>query len=193
VILEEQNGVAGQADALARPPSAVGRTSGRLAGMKRQNECRTLVDARAADFDVASMELNEIVNNRETEPEPPMPARRRAVRLPEPIEYVRQEPGIEADAGVRHLDPNALVDLIGADRDAAATRRELDRIGQEIPQHLLQPRGVGQNVGVLHVPRRVNREVLGLRRRPHARQRRLEHRHDRQRFEIDLQLAGGHA
>ena len=71
--------------------------------------------------------------------------------------------------------------------------RELDGIRQEIPQHLLQTRGVRQDIGVLHVPRRVDRDVLGLRCRPHALERGLEHRHHRQRLELDLQLAGRHA
>ena len=104
-------GVAGQADRLARPSAPVGRSGGRIAGAERHDECRALTDARAADFDVASMQPNQIVNDRQTEPETTVSTRRRAVSLPEPIEHVRQKGGIDADAGVRDLDPNALVDL----------------------------------------------------------------------------------
>ena len=85
--------------------------TGAIAGTERHDECRTLTDARAADLDVAAVQPDQIVDDRQAEPETTVSTCRRAVRLPEPIEHVRQKSGIDADAGIHDLDPDALVDL----------------------------------------------------------------------------------
>ena len=96
--------------------------AGAVAGAERHDERRALTDARAADLDLAAVQPHQIVDDRQTEPETTVSTRRRAVGLPEPIEHVRQKGGIDADAGVRDLDPDALVDARRAHRDAAAVR-----------------------------------------------------------------------
>ena len=137
------------------------------------------------------MQLNQIVNDRQAEPEPSVDGRR-AVRLAEPIEHVRQECGIDADARVltsirmRSLTCSTLTMMrppLGVNLTALD-----NRFHKTCCRRVASARTLTSCV-----PRRVNREILGFRRRPHARQRRLEHRHDRQRFEVDLQLAGRHA
>ena len=122
MILEQHDGVARQADRFAQPPSPVGRTNGPVAGTERHDERRALTDARAADLDLAAVQPDQIVDDRQAEPETAVSTCRRAVGLPEPIEHVRQERGIDADAGIRDLDPDALVDSRRAHRDAAAVR-----------------------------------------------------------------------
>ena len=195
MILEQHDGVARQADrscAAARAGRPHGRAH-RLA-LQRHDERRALADAGAAHLDLAAVQPHQIVHDRQAEPEAAVATRRRAVGLPEAVEHVRQKGGIDADAGIRDLDPDAPVDLRRADRDAAAVRRELDRVRQQIPQHLLQARGVGQHVGVAHVPRR-SESAMSL---ASAAGRTLSSAASstgttRQRLQLDLQLAGRHA
>src|SRR6185436_3764635 len=65
-------------------------------------------------------------------------------RLVEAIEDATAQLGLDADARVLDLDLDALLDPFHLDIDASALRRELDRVGQEVPHHLLEPRRVAQ-------------------------------------------------
>src|SRR2546423_6622159 len=75
----------------------------------------------------------------EPNPQPAVGARRRAVRLAEAFEDERQElradpPAVIADG---HLDIG--LDPLKPDFDAPALGRELDRVREQIPDHLLKP------------------------------------------------------
>ena len=66
-----------------------------------------------------------------------------AFSLLEWLEKPRQPLPCDADAGIGHLDdqpPRAIVD--GADGDGAA-RREFHGVLDQVPEHLLEPRGIG--------------------------------------------------
>src|SRR5205814_10397357 len=68
-----------------------------------------------------AVKLDEVAHDREAEPEATLAASRRAVRLPEALEDVRQEFRSDADARVAHDDIRVSVrSLQLADRPAAS-------------------------------------------------------------------------
>src|SRR5688500_17372114 len=91
---------------------------------------------------LAAMHLDEVSYDREPAPEAALRPRARSVRLPERIEHAGQKCLLDADARVGDID---LVDgpvareLYG---DDASRWRELDRVRQQIPDHLLQAVGI---------------------------------------------------
>ena len=95
----------------ARPRRSVARP-GAVAGPERHDECRALIEAGAAHFDVASVQQHQVVHDRQTESQTTVSARRGAVSLPEPIEHMWQKCGLDADAGIHHLDLNAPYRLV---------------------------------------------------------------------------------
>ena len=57
----------------------------------------------------------------------------------EALEHVRQRLRRNADAGVAHFQDADAGPLLAAQRDAAAARRELDGIVEQVDDHLLEP------------------------------------------------------
>src|SRR6516164_8061921 len=84
------------------------------------------------------MELHELPRDREAETNPLILARRRRICLREALEEMRDEAALDADTGVTHFEHTVAVALHGRDRHAAATRREFDRVRQQIPHNLLE-------------------------------------------------------
>src|SRR5207247_10576813 len=83
-----------------------------------------------------------------------------AVGLPEAVEYERQDVGRDADAVIAHVDDDAVVAGLDVHGDMAVWEAELHRIGDEVPDDLLQPVGIGADDDRL---RRVERDVNALR------------------------------
>ena len=85
------------------------------------------------------MQLDEVPDEREPETkarELPVDA---LIVLAEPLEQIRKEVGRDAGAGVADRDvddPRVLPEPHG---DPAPLRRELHRVGEQVPEHLLQP------------------------------------------------------
>ena len=71
-------------------------------------------------------------------PSPGTGARSRS-RAVEAVEQVRQVLGRDADAGVRDLDARAPVACVEPHGDAAAGRRELERVRDQVVEHLREP------------------------------------------------------
>src|SRR2546430_1733210 len=63
---------------------------------------------------------------------------RRALRLPEPVEDVRQEGGLDPLTGVAHGDLDVRVDALEAELDAPVPRGELDGVREQVPEDLLE-------------------------------------------------------
>ena len=68
-----------------------------------------------------------------------MQACRRGVHLPEPLEQMRPKRRIDALSRVPDDDFGLRIEMTQFDVDPAAGRGELDGVGQEIPDNLLQP------------------------------------------------------
>jgi hypothetical protein len=100
----------------------------------------------ALEVDRPPHELDEPPGDREPQPRPPEAPGRRAVGLHEGLEQAGLHVGCDADAGVAHLethDRSRLVRLRDRDpQDDLALLRELDRIADEVREHLAQPAGV---------------------------------------------------
>src|SRR5256885_627188 len=131
------------------PPSSDGsrtpRRGPRLRGRERQRdrERRAASFAVACRGDAAAVELDDVLDDGQSEPEAAVRARRAAVALAEALEDQRKELAGDALAGVGHGDAHGVaLELVGADGDRAARRRELDRVREQIPDHLLQALGV---------------------------------------------------
>src|SRR5437899_733729 len=98
---------------------------------------------RARRGAAAAVELDDVLDDGQSEAEAAVRARRAAVALAETLEDQRKELAGDALAGVGDGDAHGVaLRLIGADRDRAARRRELHRVRKEIPDHLLQALGV---------------------------------------------------
>jgi hypothetical protein len=80
------------------------------------------------------MKLDEILDDRQPEPEAAIPARGRRIGLAESIEHAGQEFRLDAEAGVLHDDLHVRVHALQDYLDAPARRRELDGIRQQVPQ-----------------------------------------------------------
>jgi hypothetical protein len=61
-----------------------------------EREGRALAASFTGRCDGSPMQLDEVTDDRETEPKAPMPTRRRGILLTEPIEHVREEVRIDA-------------------------------------------------------------------------------------------------
>src|SRR5262249_23627230 len=93
----------------------------------------------------ASMDLHKMTDNSQTKTETAVGASCRSVGLLEPFENIRQEFGIDALSVIRHDDVNARLQPMRANFDSPTLGRKLDRVGQQIPDHLLQPFGIARN------------------------------------------------
>src|SRR5690242_18553384 len=89
----------------------------------------------------ATVQLNQMTHNRQPESHAAMLPARLLIRLPEAIENVWQKVGCNALAGIADHDLEMRVHSLRTNLDPPAARRELDRIGQQVPDDLLQPYG----------------------------------------------------
>ena len=91
-------------------------------------------------------------------------------------------------------DPDLGVRTFAVEREmnAAAGGRELDRVRQQVPDDLLQAIGIAHHGSAVD-DLRCEIDVLRLRRRPQSIDRRLDHRFELDRPEVDPELAGDDA
>src|SRR5262249_51332277 len=85
------------------------------------------------------------LHQRQPQPQPAVTPRGRAVRLVEAVEDMWQELRLDAFARVTYEDAEELRVAPDPQFDAPAFGREFDRVREQVPDHLLQPRGVAQH------------------------------------------------
>ena len=86
-----------------------------------------------------AVQLDDVADDRQAETQAAVRALAAAVELAEAIEHERLELGSDAAAGVADLDDHSCFVFAREEQlDAAAGGRELDRVGQQVPDHLLQ-------------------------------------------------------
>ena len=107
----------------------------------RQPEAEGGATARpvARGMDGAAVQLDDVPHDGQPEAEPAVRPGRAAVGLAEAIEDERQHLGPDALAGVRDHDLDLRADAPDVNLHAAAARRELDRVREQVPHRLLQP------------------------------------------------------
>src|ERR1051325_9810234 len=105
------------------------------------------------------MEPNEVVHERESEPESTVASRYGAVGLAKAIEDIGKKLRFDALTVVAHGDLGLRCPHSKPHANPSARWRELDRVREEVPEDLLEPLGVACNhSGVLEVE--LERDVL---------------------------------
>src|ERR1044072_7275371 len=137
-------------------------------------EGRTLSLAFGFGTHAPAVQLDEVADDGEPEPEAAVDARRGLVALAEAVEEVRYKrrsyPGarvLHGDARVRALAPDVCAHL-------AADGRELDGVREEIPEDLLQTPRVAHDGADARLELGAQGDVLGRRRVAHGVQGRLD-------------------
>src|SRR5580765_6852553 len=103
---------------------------------------RALLRSGALRRNRSAMHFHEMLDDRQPQTEAEGRSRRRPVLLAEPFEHVRQKLRGNAAASVLDDQLHEIAVALYVDLDAAAFIAELDGVVYEVPQHLLQPRGV---------------------------------------------------
>src|SRR5438876_341233 len=115
--------------------------------------------------------------------------RARSVGLPEALEEVGEKLGRDAPARVANRELEVGVHAaLQPDVDAPALGRELDRVGEEVPHHLLQPLRISPDQLDPRIEAGHDPDVLGRSRRPHGLARCFGHGGEAHRPEVEAQL-----
>src|SRR5207253_732573 len=88
----------------------------------------------------SAVHLDKVLDDREAEPEAPGLAA--GAFLAKALEQVRKEPGSNSAAGVRNAELDVRADSPKRDLHESFAGRELDGVGEKVPAHLLQARGI---------------------------------------------------
>src|SRR5262249_47502287 len=96
--------------------------------------------------DRPAVQLDQMFNERKPQPQSAMTPRARRVGLSEVLEDERQELRLDALAGVADRDADTVGVALHAQLDAPALGRELDRVCEQVPHDLLQPRRVAERL-----------------------------------------------
>ena len=111
-------------------------------------------------MDRAAVQLDDVADDRQAQAEAAGLARRAGVGLAEPLEHERQELRLNADAGVADDDLDVRVDALEPHLHAAALRRELDGVRQQVPDHLLQAIGIAGDRADARIEQRLHPHAL---------------------------------
>src|SRR5581483_9973665 len=117
--------------------------SGHARGERQLDRERRAASGLALAGDRAAVRLYDRLRDREPEADAGNRIGLRALGPEEAFEEVRLLFLRDPDAGVAHLDPRATTADDGADVHAAAARGELERVRDEVVEHLSDPDRVG--------------------------------------------------
>lgn len=120
--------------------------------------------ADALRLDRAPVRFDQLLDDRQSQPQAAVPPCGRGVGLSKAFEHVGQKVRLDALAGITDAQLHLLAAVRGGNTDPALRRSELDGIGQQVPKHLLQARRIAADGRAI---RAFDRELnfLGLRRR----------------------------
>ena len=96
----------------------------------------------AVDADGAAVKFDQLLHDGKPEAQAAMPAGRGGIRLAEAVKDVGQEFGLDAFAGVGDADFQVGIDPLAAAPGPARPGRELDGVGEQIPEDLLEAIGI---------------------------------------------------
>ena len=149
--------------------------------------------AGALGPDGAAVHLDELLDDGEPQAEPAMPPGGGGVGLAEAVEDLGEELGPDADAGVDDADLDVRVDPLQEDLDPAALGRELDGVGEEVPDDLLEAGGVAGDGPGERVEDLVDADALGLGRRHDGGEGGLDDVGEVEPLDVEAELAGDDA
>src|SRR6188508_2287152 len=118
-----------------------------LADGEPDGERRSAAFALALGAHPSTVQLDQMAHDRKAQPEAAMGSRRRAVALTKALEDVRQKILTDTFAIVTDAQLGLHPFALQVDLDLAALGRELDRVGEQVPDNLLQARGISRRVG----------------------------------------------
>src|SRR6185503_13072711 len=128
-----------------RAPIADGDGAAHRGKRQAHREGGTMAETTAVRFDRSAMQLDQVSDDGEPQPEPTFGARARRIRLTKALEDVRQERRIDAATAVAHADLRLRLRGLDPHLDAAVLGREFDRVGKQVPDDLLQAASVARD------------------------------------------------
>ena len=99
---------------------------------------------RALDPDATAVRFDDALGDGKPEPGASTPSPR---RLPESVKDMRQVLGRDPAARVRHPEHDLLISRRGAHRDPSRPPRELDRVADEVLEHLKESVAIAPDLG----------------------------------------------
>src|SRR5438132_4346297 len=87
-----------------------------------------LPDPAAFGADVAAMQLDQLLDNSQSEPQSAMSTSCRCIPLLKPVENIRQKPGCDAFTGINDADFHVCVDAFEQYLDHSVLRSKPDRV-----------------------------------------------------------------
>ena len=112
------------------------------------------------------MQPDQVAHDGEAEPQSQVRPRARALGLAEAFEHVREEVGRDAAPRVGDQDSGVCA-VTGQSRgDAATALGELDRVGEDVPHHLLEPHAVAHHARAGRIDDDLERDAAAGGRRP---------------------------
>jgi hypothetical protein len=139
------------------------------------------------------VQLHQVANERQAESEPGVAPRRPAVGLLESLEHVGQHVGSDALPAIADGDLDVRAHPMQLDLDAAFPRGELHRVDEQVPDDLLEPVRVAGDPERAGIEHGLQPEALGLGGRAHRIERRVHHRPEVDRAQVEPHLAGDDA
>ena len=131
------------------------RGGGRIDGGEGDGEDRAEAVALALGADRTAVDFDDRLRDGQPQAEPAVAMLAGDVALLEGLENIRQRFGADADAGILDADEDPILDVVArAHGDAPAGGGEFERVLDQVPKDLLEPRGIGQRM----MPRRFEHE-----------------------------------
>ena len=134
--------------------------------------------AGAFGADPAAVPLDDVPDDRQTDPKPPVNSGRKAARLAESFKNVRQELRTDADSSIADPDVSPARRIFQPHLDQAALVGKLYGIRQEVPDHLLDPVAVAPDQPLRVVEQTPQTNTQGLGGRPNDVDRSLDDRQE---------------
>src|SRR3990172_1345626 len=141
-------------------------------------------------LDAAAVQLDELSRDGKPHAQTPGGPRARRVPLSEAFEDEGKELGVDAETGVDNCDLDGGIDGLDVHPNPAMLRRELDGVGEEVPDYLLHSLWISHYLATRGVLDELESYVLGVSRRRYRPNRRLHYRPDPHRPQIELKLPG---
>ena len=151
---------------------------------------RPLIGSGAVRVDRAAVQLHDVANDREPEPEPARVAGRRAFRLTEPFEDPRQEFPADADASVGNHDLDVRIDPFDSQLHTARSRGELHGVREQVPHDLLEAVTIAGDRPRAGIDNRLQPHAFRVRGGLHRRNRVVHDERQVDRLHIESELAG---
>src|SRR5687767_4657061 len=105
-----------------------------------------------------------------------MSSRGRGIRLTEAVKDEREKLGADALPGITNTYLKGCVSSFNSNFSPASGRSEFDRIGDEIPNHLLQAAGIAHRMASRRIERHLQLNSFGVSRQLHGINSRVDDR-----------------